>query len=202
MERKKRSKEQCEQISERVKTQGYWKGKNNPRHKNPLNGELNGRWKGGINETHAELRSETKDWFNGSMEFCGYKCVVTGGEFDNVHHTTAFRDIVDEVFDLTKIEVRPKVCDYPVEEFNKLRSTLKDLHTIYGFGACICKDLHKLFHNIYGYTKFTPYDFLDFVYKLDCGEFDTWLLENDIKLNINYKYIEYLESTLLLLKGA
>jgi hypothetical protein len=199
---RKRSKENCELISKRAKERGQWKGENNPRHINPLNGELNGRWKGGILDTYLELRSETKEWFNESIEFCGYKCVITGGEFDNVHHTTAFRDIVDEVFELTKIEVRPKVCDYPVEEFDELRSTLKDLHTLYGFGACINKDIHKLFHDNYGYTKFSPYDFLDFIYRLDCGEFDSWLLENNIKLDINYEYIDYLESTLLLLESA
>lgn len=179
-----------------------WKGKNNPRHINPLNGELNGRWKGGILDTYLELRSETKDWFNESIEFCGYKCVITGGKFDNVHHTIAFRDIVDEIFELTKIEVKPKVCDYSVEELEILRTVLRNLHTLYGFGACINKEIHKLFHDNYGYTKFTPYDFLDFVYRLDCGDFSDFLLENNIELNINYEYIEYLESTLLSLKST
>ena len=118
-----------------------WKGENNPRHINPLYGELNGRWKGGILDTYLELRSETKDWFNESMKFCGYKCVITGDEFDNVHHTTAFRDIVDEVFEVTKIDVKPKVCDYSVEEFNELRATLKDLHAVY-------LSLLRAFHNL------------------------------------------------------
>jgi hypothetical protein len=83
-----------------------------------------------------------------------------------------------------------------------LRSTLKHLHAVYGLGACINKEIHKLFHDNYGYTKFSPYDFLDFCYRLDCGEFDNFLLENNIELNINYKYIEYVESTLLSLESA
>lgn len=191
---RKRSPEQCKQISERMK--GKWAGDKNPRHINPLNGELNGRWKGGILPTYTELRSDTKDWFNESMEFCGYKCVITGGEFDNVHHTTAFRDIVDEVFKLTGIEVKQQVCDYNEDEFQHLRDELKDLHIIYGFGACINKDVHKLFHDNYGYTKFSPYDFLDFVYRIDIGEFDEWFKKNNLQININYDYVEYLESTL------
>ena len=72
----------------------------------------------------------------------------------------------------------------------------KDLHIIYGFGACINKDVHKLFHDNYGYTKFSPYDFLDFVYRIDIGEFDEWFKENNLQININYDYVEYLESTL------
>ena len=38
--------------------------------------------------------------------------------------------------------------------------------------------------------------FLDFVYRIDTGEFDSWFEENNIPININYEYIEYLESTL------
>lgn len=193
---KKRSPEQCKMLSERNIRSGYWKGENNPRHKNPLNGELNGRWKGGINDTYSELRSDTKDWFNESMEFCNYSCVVTNGEFDNVHHTTAFKDIVDEVFKLTNISVQQKVCDYPQEDFDELRSVLKDLHTLYGYGACINKDVHKLFHDNYGYTNFSPFDFLDFIYRIDIGEFDEWFEENQLKIDINYDYVDYLESTL------
>ena len=191
---KKRSPEQCKMISERMK--GKWAGDKNPRHINPLCGELNGRWKGGINDTYSELRSDTKDWFNESMEFCNYSCVVTNGEFDNVHHTTAFRDIVDEGFKLTNISVQQKVCDYPQEDFDELRSVLKDLHTLYGYGACINKDVHKLFHDNYGYTNFSPFDFLDFIYRIDIGEFDEWFEENQLKIDINYDYVDYLESTL------
>ena len=191
---KKRSPEQCKAISKRMK--GKWAGDKNPRHINPLNGELNGRWKGGILDTYVELRSDTKDWFNESMEFCGYKCVITNGEFDNVHHTTAFRDIVDQVFELTEIEVRPKVCDYAEDEFKELRSTLKDLHSVYGYGACVNKDVHKLFHDNYGYTNFSPFDFLDFIYRIDIGEFDEWFEKNNLKIDINYGYVDYLESTL------
>lgn len=191
---KKRSPEQCKQMSERMK--GKWAGENNPRHKHPLVGAENGRWKGGILPTYTELRSDTKDWFNESLKFCNYKCVITGGKLDNIHHTTAFRKIVDESFELTGVEVKEKVCDYSEEEFTLVREKLKELHNVYGYGACMHKDVHKLFHDNYGYTKFSPFDFLDFVYRIDVGEFDDWFRENDLEINLNYNYIEYLESTL------
>ena len=191
---KKRSQEQRQQMSERRK--GEWDGENNPRHKHPLIGAENGRWKGGILPTYLELRSDTKDWFNDSLEFCNYKCIITGGEFDNVHHTTAFRQIVDETFELTGVKVKEKVCDYSEEEFTLVREKLKELHKVYGYGACMHKYVHKLFHDNYGYTKFSPFDFLDFVYRIDVGEFDDWFRENNLEINLNYNYIEYLESTL------
>lgn len=102
---KHRSEEQIEQIRQRQK--GKWSGDENPRHIHPLNGEENGRWKGGINQTYAELRSDTKGWQEISMNFCGYKCVITGGSFDNIHHQYAFRDIVDQAFENTHIDVKP-----------------------------------------------------------------------------------------------
>lgn len=195
---KKRSLEQCKAISERQK--GKWAGDKNPRHLNPLNGKLNGRWKGGVLDTYRELRSETKDWFNSSMEFCKYKCIITNGSFDNIHHTTAFRDIVDQIFKLTNIDVRPRVCDYTVEEFGKLRNCLKELHDIYGYGACLNKDVHKLFHDNYGYTNITPNDFLDFIYRIDTGEFNYWFEDNNLQIKINYEYVKYLEEILFCMK--
>lgn len=188
---RKRSPEQCKGIK------GEWSSDNNPRHINPLYGELNGRWKGGILSTYKELRSDTKDWTNDLMKFCNYKCVITGGGFHNIHHTTAFRDIVDEVFELTGIEVKQQVCDYEKNDFMLLRCKLKELHTIYGYGACINKEVHKLFHDNYGYTGFSPYNFLDFIDRIDNGEFTEWFTTNNLQININYDYIEYLESTLV-----
>lgn len=193
---RKRSKEQCIQISKRVKERGLWSGDKNPRHLNPLYGESNGRWKGGIMETYTELRSDTKDWMNKSMEFCDYKCVISGESFDNIHHTTSFKDIVKECFAITKLEIKEKVRDYQKEDFDSLRTVLKELHNLYGYGACVSKDIHKLFHDNYGYINFSPFDFLDFVHRIDDGEFDEWFTENNINVSINYKYMDYLENVL------
>ena len=197
---KKRSAEQCEMIRQRRK--GEWVGDNNPRHKNPLFGDNNGRWKGGINNTYFELRSDTKEWQQQSMEFCNYKCVITGGEFHNVHHTTAFRNIVDEIFKITNIDVKPQVKDYSEEEFQSLRDICKELHDVYGYGACIDEKVHKLFHDTYGYINFTPYDFLTFICDINNGKYDEWFYSNNLNININYDYVEYLEGTLLKLESA
>lgn len=192
-----------QQIEEMRKRQiGKWAGDNNPRHINPLNGNLNGRWKGGTTPLYAELRSETKSWQKESMDFCGYHCVVTGGSFNNIHHTVAFRDIVDEAFNNLGLKIKERVNDYSDTDFDLLKKEIHYLHNIYGYGACVCKDVHKLFHDTYGYTMFTPYDFLDFIYKIDCGEYDKWFEENNLQININYDYVEYLESILQEMKSA
>lgn len=195
--RYKNSEETRRKISQARLAAGAWKGKDNPRHKNPLDGEFNGRWQGGITDTYRELRSDTKEWQNESMEFCNYKCVITSGEFDNIHHTEPFKDIVKKVFEITNIEQKSSVLEYENGDFDILRCVLKELHSLYGFGACVCKEVHKLFHDLYGYTKFNGIDFLDFIYRIDSGEFDVWFEENKLKININYDYVEYLEYILL-----
>lgn len=188
--------EHCKNISNAKKESGQWKGNSNPRHINPLNGSLNGNWQGGITNFYQELRSDTKDWFNESISFCNYKCVISGLNFDNLHHTTPFKNIVDETLFLVGIDKRNAVSDYTPEEFDNLTDVLKYLHIEYGFGACLTKEIYQLFHDNYGYKDFSAFDFLDFVYRIDIGEFDDWFVENSIPININYNYAKYLDSTL------
>ena len=190
MKGKKFSKEHCEAISRAKK--GVWSGDKNPRHKNPLNGEKNGRWKGGILTINQELRSETKEWQQESMKFCNYKCVITGGNFDNVHHTVAFNKIIDEVYKNTKLDIRPQVKDYSVDEMNALREETKNLHNIYGFGACINEDVHKLFHDAYGYINFNLDDFIVFILDIKSGKYNDWFQKNNLPIEINEDYLEYL----------
>lgn len=191
---KKRSEEQCKMISERMK--GNWSGDKNPRHINPLEGSLNGNWQGGTTNLLQELRSDTKDWFSESAEFCNYSCIISGMSFENIHHTTPFKEIVNNTFEICGLEKKKSVSDYNERDFDNLTDILKCLHNEYGYGACLNKEVHKLFHDTYGYMNFTAYDFLDFVYRIDYGEFDNWFQDNNIPININYEYIEYLESTL------
>lgn len=113
-----------------------------------------------------------------------------------MHHTTSFKNIVRETLKLTGLNKRDFVSNYTEEEFGRLTSVLKFLHGEYGFGACLTKEVHKLFHDNYGYKDFSAFDFLDFAYRVDNGEFADWFSSNSIPVNINFGYIEYLESTL------
>lgn len=194
MKGKKLSKEQCQKISERRKKEGAWQGNSNPRHINPLFGSNNGRWNGGVLGINEKLRVAASPWRNSSMEFCNYKCVITGGAFMNIHHTTPFNKMLDMSFELTGINKKKTVGDYTDDELDKITTALLDLHTIYGYGACINKDVHKLFHDTYGYISFTPNNFLEFIERIKRGEFDKWFLDNNLEININEDYVIYLEN--------
>lgn len=187
----KLSPERCKEISDRQK--GKWFGDKNPRHLNPLSGEKNGRWNGGLTDIKNEFRTRIPEWKQSSMEFCNYKCVITGLEFDDIHHLYSFSKIFDSIFVNTKIPKKERVLDYNNLEIEQLEKEIKKLHTLECYDACLTQDLHKLFHDNYGYTNFTPYDFIDFLNRIEYGEFDCWFKENNVRKNINYDYFAYIK---------
>lgn len=169
------SNEERKRISERVK--GKWAGKNNPRVLKPLKGCLNGRWLGGIKELYKDLRDHLQIWKKDSMESCSYKCAITGLNFDNIHHLYPFKNIINELFENLNIEQKHRIGDYDEIEVDKIYKELCRLHDYYGLGICLSKDIHKCFHNNYGYNDFNICDFEDFKNKYFKGNFDEELSE-------------------------
>lgn len=172
------SEEEKERTRQRVK--GKWSGENNPRHINPLKGRENGRWQGGITNLYQFLRENIADWKNNSMETCQYKCVITGKEFDNIHHLIPFKDIVYEAMETLNLEVKQNIEDYSEDIRELLINEIQQLHIKYGHGVCLSKEIHKLFHDTYNYTNFTKDDFISFVKRYFNKEFDE-------RLNSKYK---------------
>jgi hypothetical protein len=170
-------------ISERTK--GKWSGDKNPRHINPLNGQFNGRWQGGIKQLYYDLRDHLQGWKRLSMEICNYKCALTNGKFDNIHHLYNFKNIVDEVFEELEFPLYKTIGEYSKEERNKIYNLLNKKHIEYGFGVCLCAPLHRLFHNIYGYTNNTVDQFKEFEIRYFSFEFDDLLDDNYKFVNIN-----------------
>lgn len=181
---------------------GKWQGSDNPRSKTPLFGKNNGRWKGGVTEVYKALRNELGQWQKDSMSKCDYKCIITQNEFDDIHHLYPFKNIIDETLNNLNMQIKSNVNEYTECEWSSICDELLRLHYLYGTGICLNKDIHKLFHNQYSYYNFSVETFLDFIYRIDCGEFDKWFIKHNMQINIDYKYIEYLESTLPFLKSA
>ena len=179
---KKQSLEHRQKLSIYRKELGKWEGNKNPRHINPLKGELNGRWEGGIKELYYDLRDHLQEWKKSSMQECNYKCVLTGGEFDNVHHLYSFKNIMHEVFDELSLPLYQTIGEYSEEERDNIYKLLNDRHKYYGNGVCLCKSLHKLFHDTYNYFNNTPEQFKEFSNRYRNFEFDD-LLDDKYKYN-------------------
>ena len=134
--------------------------------------------RGNINyeNTSIYIRRHNTQWKKNSMIKCGFKCIVTGERFDEIHHLVSLNTILKDVyanlnidcetFDINKIDEqdREKFIQYVYEEQSK-----------YPLGICLRKDIHCQFHNQYGYGDNT------------IEQFEEFLHTNypNIKLNIN-----------------
>lgn len=185
--------EEREYARENALRRGLGKGNLSPTHLNPLYGERNGRWKGGASELIRQLRRDIVDWKKGSSEFCDYKCIITGGRFQNIHHVISFNSLVEQALNLCNLNRRSKILDYSNAEYQILKDCIIDLHQKTIFGACLCKEVHELFHKEYTYYNSSLDDFLDFINKIVNGYYDDYFLKNNLNKSFNYKYIDYLK---------
>lgn len=184
------TKETRQKMSEAKKRINKWKGEDNPRHQHPLRGKENGRWKGGYKPLINSMREEIKEWKKYSANSCNYKSVLTGQEFSDIHHLIPFRYIFD--LGLSELNLEERACQslYEPKEYEALRLKIIELHEIYGLiGMCLEREIHKLFHDTYGYTNNTPEQFLTFVEDCEKGVYNDFFAENNMKININKEVI-------------
>ena len=83
-----------------------------------------------------QLRRDILDWKKNSSKFCDYKCIFTGGRFQNIHHIISFNSLVDEAFNIACLDRRSKVSDYSTQEYEKLKICLIGLHNQTLFCRC------------------------------------------------------------------
>lgn len=83
------------------------------------------------------------------MASCGYKCVLTGSKDFQIHHLYSFNRIIKDLCDSGKIEYKD-FTDYTQEELNRITEIFIEEHNKYPLGVCVRKDIHELFHRVYG----------------------------------------------------
>lgn len=119
-----------------------------------ITGENNHRWKGGITELRDYMRKKLNNWKIESLKSTNYKCFVTGliGKLE-IHHNTNFSDILDETLIELDIKEYKSVSEYTITELESIEKIMMEKHSFYGLGTPLLKDVHKLFHKIYGRSK-------------------------------------------------
>ena len=110
-------------------------------------------------------RNNTVHWRNESMKYCGYKCVITGSNFDEVHHLYSANLIMKEIADELDIIPSAKPSEYSPEKLEEIANLFDEKQMEHGYGVCLTKELHKMFHSEYGFGDNTREQFLDFVNK-------------------------------------
>ena len=99
------------------------------------------------------FRAHIYDWKENSMKQCNYQCIFTGSKDYAIHHIISFNTILSEFFSYIKSKKLLKsndLIDYSKEELDNLIKIFNTIHDKYPLGVCVRKDIHNLFHNIYG----------------------------------------------------
>lgn len=108
------------------------------------------------------LRGNIGSWKSESMEQCNYMCILTQSKDFAIHHLYSFSQIVSQTIEDNNIELKEKFNEYTKEELIYILEKFIELHNQYPLGVCVRKDIHDLFHRIYGTTT-TPEMWNDFV---------------------------------------
>ena len=97
----------------------------------------------------AMLRGCLFKWRSDSIKHCNGKCILTGSQNIDVHHLISFKTIVKNFFIEYGYEYK-NIEDYSTEDISSIRDDFVKYHNLFGYGVCIEKNLHILFHKQYG----------------------------------------------------
>lgn len=106
----------------------------------------------GYNDLKSFLRSQLYNWQYNTINECGGKCILTNSDKYDIHHKYGFSSIFRDTFDNNKDKIELKeYCEYTYNELLEIRRLFLLEHGKHGNGVCVRKDLHKMFHSLYGH---------------------------------------------------
>jgi hypothetical protein len=114
---KQRSLDQKIYISKIKKESGQWKGQKNPRYIDPLNGERNGNWQGGITPENAKIRNshDYLEWKISVFKRDNYMCQCCGSKKKlEAHHIENFSSNPEKRFELNNGITMCSECHNPI----------------------------------------------------------------------------------------
>ena len=132
-----------------------------------------------LGEMNEFIRGYLGNWKSNVKDFYNGECYFTYSTNVDIHHKYALNTIVKEVMQELNIDIKK---EYFCTELQEVKDYVIKLHTV-DLGVAIDKDLHILFHSLYGKTC-TKDDFDEFEKRLICGEFDDFLLEHGLELKL------------------
>lgn len=112
------------------------------------------------------IRENNSEWKIESMKNCGYKCVVSGKKFDDIHHVHGFNLIFVEMLENIPFELNKNFEDFSNEELECILNEFKRIQSKYPLGVCLSKDIHIDFHKQYGYKNNTKEQWDEFIAKI------------------------------------
>ena len=103
------------------------------------------------NDLSEYIRRNNLEWKEKSMKNCNYKCVLTGNRFDDIHHIYGLNLILKETLKDLNINIKETMDDYTDQELRLILDAFRTKQNNYPLGVCLTSDIHKQFHDKYGY---------------------------------------------------
>ena len=122
-----------------------------------------------FNSVKTYLKAQIKQWKQDSLKK-NPRCLITNQVKDvEVHHINkSFSKIIEETFEMANIPQYKTTTKYTHEELLKLSNICLALHYKHGLGLAMGRNIHKLFHNQYGYNA-TREDYYEFKKRFKSG---------------------------------
>ena len=118
------------------------------------------------------VRARIETWRNNYREQCDYRCCITGKRTNIiVHHCRSFNTLLEETIELLNFEIKDNFANYTAEELENFVINFLDLQEYYGEYVCVSANIHKIFHDIYGYGDNTMEQWNEFVDDYKSGKY-------------------------------
>lgn len=112
------------------------------------------------------IRARIEVWRNHYREECNYICSVSGKQSNIVvHHCRSFNLLLEETIEELDFEIKDNFIDYTKIELERFLEKFLEIQEYYGEYCCVDKNIHKLFHDNYGYGDNTIEQWNEFVEK-------------------------------------
>lgn len=138
-----------------------------------LNRENNPNYKGGVTDLNKYLRDRDAGWKVKYLMKYDYTCVISGirGGQLQVHHSIPFYKLRDKVLKEIKLPLKNKVGEYSQQEIESIETMyIEYLSEVEGYP--MTKDIHKMFHSIYGIMNHNKDQIEEFKSRYLAGEFN------------------------------
>ena len=124
------------------------------------------------------IRGNIYEWKSNSMKACNYECVLTKSKEFEIHHLYRVNKIVNDIFNKYNLEYK-EFNEYTENELNNILQLFVLEQSKYPLGECIRKDLHVLFHSLYGQYNTTEEQWIQFK-----NDYTNGVYNNRIKMDI------------------
>ena len=111
------------------------------------------------------IRHHNIEWKRDSMKVCSYKCAISGGRFQDIHHLYGMNMILQQVINEMGIPEDFDVNAADKYTLERILCRFCALQGRYGAGVCLSHEIHMQFHTEYGFGNNTPEQFENFLKK-------------------------------------